>query len=312
MSQHEQKDLKPLQPKWWEVSRIGLATAMLFIGAYATIYLLDIVFSWGVPSENVVVIMAALVAAALPIGFVWNRLTKFKVWEVEVELADVAVQPVELSILNSVQAIHMGSSYYDIIIQQIQQALTEGQKARVMTLNLSSGPPWWSTRLFLVAAMAQKFTEIQQIVFLENCSGPDDCYVGSATPEALRRRLANKQDFLEQAYKNSPDRENPVLIAHEFIEWFKSRPEPEKEQQTSMTKQTLREWLGEGLVKEYVDWQDGPSPHWMLRKIITYPLPFVPILQCGRLRLIVDQQDLEKQLASYVIQAQEKHSNTKK
>jgi hypothetical protein len=294
-----------------QVSLVASGVAALFILTYTIIYLGQRLSWWDVPTEGVAVVMAALVAAILPAGPLWYRLARVKLWDIEIELASVAVQLPDVPPLNSADAIKMGSSYFLMIIGPIQQAMKQGPKARLITLNLNNGPAWWSTRLFLVAALTENFTKVEQIVFLENCAGPDDCYVGSTTPAALQRRLANKQGFLKQAYAHSQQRESPFPIAQQFIEWFNLQPTPETEQQTSMTKAILREWLEEDLNKEYVDWQAGPPPIHMIHQMINHPEPFVPLVQCGRLRLLVDRQDLEHSLANHIIKPPEGLSNTK-
>lgn len=52
-------------------------------------------------------------------------------------------------------------------------------------------PYWWSTRLFLLAALADDYSNIKQLVFVEN--DDERSYVGMATPAAVRKAWGRRR-----------------------------------------------------------------------------------------------------------------------
>ena len=109
-------------------------------------------------------------------------------------------------------------------------------------INFDVGPEWWSTRVFLVAALAREFTAVEQIVFLENCVGPDPCFLCSATPAGVCAGLLLLAPFLADAYASQPPRMDLSQVGFAFVNWFeqKAQSDPalaEKTPQFRMTKE---------------------------------------------------------------------------
>src|SRR5436853_1356877 len=108
------------KPLWWQVAFIAAGTVAIFIISFAFINFLNDRFNWGGPSENVAVVMAALIAAIIPVSLVWERLDKFKVFDIEVDLADFVGRVVELpSELRDPAFLSMGPSYLPVIIEKM-------------------------------------------------------------------------------------------------------------------------------------------------------------------------------------------------
>ena len=73
---------------------------------------------------------------------------------------------------------------------------------RLLELNLRSTPYWWSTRLYLQAALCEDESQIEAFVFVD-----DDAvkrYWGMATPKEVRNALATQYTYLETIYAKSP------------------------------------------------------------------------------------------------------------
>jgi len=70
---------------------------------------------------------------------------------------------------------------------------------RLVLVNLRSGPYWWSTRLYLLAALAEEYTNIERLVFVEQDAAR--LFVGIAPPAAVRKALAKKFPDLERVFR---------------------------------------------------------------------------------------------------------------
>ena len=312
-----------------QVSLVAGGIAALFIAIYSFIYLGVMRHWWDAPSEGVVVAMSALIALIVPVGPIWYRLARVKFGGLEIDLKEVAAEGVRLPIdqisfrplegvnlnvdLNSLQSIGLGPSYIKTVLPILEETISQKPQAKLLTLNIDSGPEWWSTRVFLVAALLEQFTEIQWIVFVENCGGPDDCFIGFATPQAVRRAFAAKYKSLalpralddpspldlEGVYQSTPAPVTLQTAGENFVMWFVQTGRiPEDQQKKKITKDRLRRWLGTALERNYVEWHDGPPPEWMLKKILNQREPIVALVQCGRLKLIVDRDDLTAKLTA--------------
>jgi hypothetical protein len=289
------------KPLWWQVTLIAAGTVAIFIISFAFINFLNDLFKWGGPSENVTVVMAALIAAIIPVSLVWERLDKLKVFDIEIDLADFVGKVVELpSELHDPAFLSMGPSYLPVIIEKMRATINQSPSPEIITINLDSGPVWWSTRVFLVAALAENYTRVRQIYFVENCTGPIVCFVGGATPRAVRRALMT--NFPELAAVNAlmHGETNWEAAVQQFQQALQPPDNPKKEEQmaVAVSKQSLRDWLGEDLVTQYIDWEPDPPSARTLQQIISRPEPFVAIVQNSRLRLCVDRLELMAQIAT--------------
>ncbi|ORW03344.1 MULTISPECIES: hypothetical protein [Mycobacterium] len=76
-------------------------------------------------------------------------------------------------------------------------------QAKILRIDLRDDNYWWSTRMFLVAALAQDYTQVEALVFVR--SGNEQNFVGIAAPRDVRRRLAKNfaADNYESAYRKA-------------------------------------------------------------------------------------------------------------
>ncbi len=244
-------------------------------------------------------------------SFIWDRLDKFKVFDIEIDLTDFVGKIIELpSELHDPTFLNMGPSFIPIIVEKIKAVISQLPSPEIITINLDSGPVWWSTRMFLVAALADNYTRIRQIIFVENCTGPDVCFVGSTTPKAMRRALVAA--FPEVATVNYLMHGPSVTDLEGAVAQFQASFKPpvsevvEEKIAVIANKQSLRDWLGQDLITQYIDWQSGsPTPE-MLQQIINRPESFVAIVHNGRLRLCVDRLELMARIATSALKQETK------
>jgi hypothetical protein len=79
--------------------------------------------------------------------------------------------------------------------------LSSTRRPKLLEINFGCDDYWWSTRIFLVAALAQDFTSVEAVVFVR--SGDDEVFVGIASPRAVRERLAARFPIYEEAYRKA-------------------------------------------------------------------------------------------------------------
>jgi hypothetical protein len=65
------------------------------------------------------------------------------------------------------------------MVEAINQAIVQPEQ-ELLNVNLRDGRYWWSTRLFLLAALAEDYSRVQQLVFMEQ--GGARIFVGMAPP----------------------------------------------------------------------------------------------------------------------------------
>src|SRR5205807_9843131 len=102
---------------------------------------------------------------------------------------------------------------------------------------------WWTTRLFLLAALAEDFSSIRRLLF---SAGVDRRFVGFATPAAVRRALAAATPVLEQVYAGlltapAPQRDRVATIVNQW-KWRQFGAAPgssEEEFKTIVDERTL-------------------------------------------------------------------------
>lgn len=135
-------------------------------------------------------------ASPLALAFVGDRISGIKAFSVEISLSEVTV-PVEGNFTGAIMATaEMGQSASPDLLQTFQSAMRG--RTKVMRVNLRDDDYWWSTRVFLIAAPAEDYTDIEALAFVR--SGNDRIFVGIAAPRSpqaarvtlsgLRNRLA--------------------------------------------------------------------------------------------------------------------------
>jgi len=83
-------------------------------------------------------------------------------------------------------------------VPNLAEGLSKIADDRLLVIDLKGGDYWWSTRLFALATLAQEFTPVEWLLFVENGNE----YVGMARPIDVRRALAGAEPQLEKYYWN--------------------------------------------------------------------------------------------------------------
>jgi hypothetical protein len=173
-----------------------------------------------------------------------------------------------------------GDPLVDTGTAAIRQMVADAGTTRALVLNIGAGGDWWSTRLYLLAALTQSLTGIRQFVF----TYADGSFAGMATPAAVRERLcaafqeiANFDTALRLGASTLDlDREmNRVLEL-----WAQQLAPLEPNLKVGVRWPLLVDWLGERLVTRCIeiDAEAGPTMT-QVQQLVDSLLPDVPLQQ---------------------------------
>jgi Domain of unknown function (DUF4062) len=155
--------------------------------------------------------------------------------------------------------------------------------AVVARIDLST--TWWSTRLFLLAAVGATLGALQRIVFFNM-----DAFVGMASTRAvrinLRRIHAEADQFERRVLSRSPGADiwqtARDWLEHDWNTVIKAQPGdsgPEQAIQKPVTLANLRLWLGGDLITTPVQVENIETTTVLeLMRILDYPDAFVPLV----------------------------------
>jgi hypothetical protein len=223
--------------------------------------------------------------------------------------------------------------------QGITQAIiTAGDQQRALKIDLAT--EWWSTRLYLIASLAQRLTPARRILIVDGSTRPqatnlkasprasptlsEERFVGQLSTTAILSVIGAKsvelRDFEDRL------RERPVAyndIAIEISEllglWAKSFKDgvgnstKERNIKIKLTPEILRRWFGEMMLTQPLEIGDLRRASAVdILRLLDYPNDFVPVLTrpdgtdvptTSRLVGLVDKTALNARLArSYLVE----------
>src|SRR6266699_3163364 len=297
-----------------KVAFVGYAVIGIFFLAYVILNFVQHWFGISALSQPIIIAFAAIVALPVICAFVWERLTAVKVFEFEINLADISLKRLDTPLIDALK----GASRlnFDVklteapitlsdllrplpIVTMVETAIKQAGTKDLIDINLGNGDVWWSTRLYLIVALAEDYFGIKHINFLEEYDGQENCFIGLATPRAILRDLAVADPRLEIAYRAAYDRvtnekrdtavfvkldRNNILIEEVinlmslYISQFDLHGS-EKQLAKWVTKPLLKQWLGQNLKMTSVECKgiECECPHpppKLLYNIIQCPVPF--------------------------------------
>jgi hypothetical protein len=263
-------------------------------------------------SPSVGVVWGVGVAAPLALAFIWERLSGFKVFGVEVTLAAAFVR-VDATLGTVLSATEEQYFSGNEAILELVDKVAANPDIELLEINLRTTRYWWSTRLYLQAALAEDYTQIQRLVFVDGDA--QRRYVGMAAPGEVRRALAQSPGVdLESTYQairrevreavRPPDHSEARSIVYDWaIHAFSKDAQPVGEEQvkTSMTTELLARRVS--LETHFVEW-DKPLDSAALQKLVLEKgVRFVALTQSGRLARIVNAEAFARHLAAETLRA---------
>ena len=146
-------------------------------------------------------ILSGVAVAPLVLALLWEHLKGVKVGQVEITWNEVT-PPLEFELSSQIQDLE--ASVTPALSAAIRAAVGNSQ-LKLLAINLRSTPYWWSTRLYLLAALAEEYTYIERLVVVEQDAAR--VFVGMAAPVGVRKgqcckfrngtRVAVKMSFPE-------------------------------------------------------------------------------------------------------------------
>jgi hypothetical protein len=206
------------------------------------------------------------------------------------ESSQLAKQLEAMDVIQKAQ--EMGPSY----IMDIEKKLNVLGGEFFISLRL--GPtPWWNTRLFLVAALAQEFGRPRGFAFADGKGR----FLIMASPSEIRHRLALRWSALEEAYalfrRESPSREMIAEGLWRYPEFVNQAWKAEEQEvKHELSTRDLEYELGIVRNAEVVD-VSGKGQLFLQREILGRQTPYVALVRDGRLEGIVDRGDLAQRVA---------------
>lgn len=310
---------RPKEPGARSRSRLKIAGAgylVLLIFAVCFVLLNDLnarwrgAAIWPQLSRLEVIVAAVLVAAPAALAFIWDRLSMIRLPGLEVSLATAAPATNELlrDEIKDAQRFPLGGSGYPDIKKAIGTATGD-----LIEINLGE-TQWWSTRLFLLAALTEEYTIIKQLVFVDRCDNLRVCFVGMSTPAATRRALAAVHPDLEQFYRSAKSNvalpvgglsvENEVeLVIGNLWGNVASAQKVESQMRQLVTADWLHSVMKSDLTKPIVDWP-GRQTGLLQYLILASDAPFVAIVQGTQLIQVVDRCALATLISSAALKTQ--------
>jgi hypothetical protein len=172
----------------------------------------------------------------------------------------------------------------DLGIVNAMARVLQSRDARFVRITLGREPPYTSVRLFLLAALAEDYTDVREFVIVDRDGQMRYRFVGLAVPNALRRAMAQQQPALQSAYQAAYASHPPApgslssqrsteLASHVELlrDAIAGADEPG---QRAVTAEAIRAWLGADLEQSTVEFKDAKFTPAVVKKIINLPIPY--------------------------------------
>ena len=276
--------------------------------ALMAIFALGYCVAWaiGMPIAHALVVGVVAVAPVV-VAVIGERVTGIKAFGVELNLSEVAAPMAgdSRAVAGDLSdAMGRGQTSIDTSVVGSSAPGLSGpmeelvqRKSKLVQIDLRNDAYWWSTRLFLVAALAQDYTDVEALVFVR--SRGEQIFVGIASPRDVRRRLARAfaSDGYESAYRRArrdsaaDSRDAAAAIAAIIDKWPAVIGEVGEESKAAIVSSSaLRRWMQEDLDAQSVP--SGPlTPHQRFR-IVSQPRRYIALTTGERLDQVVDRDEV--------------------
>jgi hypothetical protein len=144
----------------------------------------------------IAVLLAALVfrkPLSAFLGTIGGRISKFKVFNLELELASAA-SATSTPLLDDIRSVANSAELSDSSRQMIKQVQV-GTPADYAIIDIGAGREWLTSRLYVAAAMMERMRRVQVFVFVESMPGVERRFVALASLRQVRWTLAQKHPW---------------------------------------------------------------------------------------------------------------------
>jgi hypothetical protein len=192
-------------------------------------------------------------------------------------------------------------SYLHYLIQKFAGL----HESPLLKIDLRDGKYWWSTRLYAVATLANDYTSVEWLLFLDR--GTD--YVGMVRPGHLRRALALAQPELDEYYQLANAQRSPpgtdgaqraARVLTTFVSGFAARPGGEEGFRFLVDAAWVTRNVA-GLSTVKVE-RSGPFDPLATHQLLQAGTPFVPVTERSRLLKVIDRVGVATALALTMVE----------
>ena len=143
---------------------------------------------------------------------------------------------------------------------------------------------WWSTRLYLIAALAERLTQVQRILIVKS-SPPAEEFIGQISTAAIQSIIGPKVSVLDNF--RAALRARPIILDDVNQEINKVMAEwqgtfaalSEGSAKVDLTPELLRRWFGEAMLQQPVHITDLERASVVdLLRLLDYPNDYVPVI----------------------------------
>lgn len=162
----------------------------------------------------------------------------------------------------------------------------------LLKIDLRDGRYWWSTRLYGLATLAEAYTSVDWLLFLNR--GKE--YVGMVRPGDLRQALALAQPELDEHYRRAslsvesskmPSRKRTEQVLGALIQEFAQRPGGERALRFLVDSKWITEKV-RSISTVHVE-HSGPFDPLATYQLLQADTPFVPITKGQQLVKVIDR-----------------------
>jgi hypothetical protein len=220
------------------------------------------------------------------------------------EVADAALDLTEIVGQDVVDRPEMlfSESYVPYLAERLAQAGND----RLLSIDLRDGNYWWSTRLFALATLAQEFTPVEWLLFIER--GTE--YVGMARPLEVRRALATAEPLLEQYYREvyaasprsaaaGPSHLQAGQILMALMARFAMHPGGEETLRTLVSARWIRDFIPT-LDNTKIESSGSMNPLGVYL-LLDKTAPFVPLTDGNTLLKVIDRVGVATEIAQTLL-----------
>ena len=217
-----------------------------------------------------------------------------------------------IKLVNSNQFFLIGSG-----LPLINGMISEAKNVNVVEINLGHGESWWSSRLYLMSALATDFTGIQQIILVDESKK----LIGMYSPDNIRHGLARTYPEYEFAYLKSLNNsysdeyvgywapndvdEHVCCIINDYLprlSYLYNR-KSEEDIKDWVTESALASWMTGKRDADRVILSGQPAKL-LQHQIISCNSPFVALVKDNQLIRVLDRVSMASQLAKDIVEEQ--------
>ncbi|GAB3053597.1 hypothetical protein GCM10027053_12630 [Intrasporangium mesophilum] len=162
----------------------------------------------------------------------------------------------------------------------IQGEIRQAQSTLQRTVTVNLAETWWASRLYLLAELAKRFTQISRIVLVKMHPDQDE-FIGMLSVATTLERLALLDPRLETFSAQLPGvlgriQDLDAALDSALVLW--DQTVPDAQQHVTVTAPNLDLWFGDSLLREPVKVTDLSKVTLLdIGRILSYPNDFVPV-----------------------------------